>query len=95
MNHAGSVLVPAPRSIHRWSSLPGQIRRAALVVRGWIVVGGPLVVGGALVLFADSRFRPEVVPAGVALIAGMVIAAAGLARLSLRSVADEEADLGL
>jgi len=95
MNHAGSVLVPAPRSIPRRSSLPGQIRRAALVLRGWVFAGAPLVVGGALVLLADSKVRPEVVPAGVALIAGLLIAAAGLARLSFRSAAEEEADLSL
>ena len=95
MNHAGSVLVPAPRSIHRWSSLPAQIRRASLAVRGWVFAVAPLVVGGALVLLADSKFRPDVVPAGIALIAGLLIAAAGLARLSFRSTADEEADSGL
>jgi hypothetical protein len=93
MNHAGSVLVPAPRSIHRPSSLPGQVRRVALAVRGWIVAGAPFVLGGALVLFADSKFRPEVVPGNALMIAGMLIAAAGLARLSLRAAGDEEADL--
>jgi hypothetical protein len=91
MNHAGSVLVP-PRSIHRPSSFPGLVRRAALAVRGWIFAGAPLVVGGALVLLADSKFRPDVVPAGIALIAGLLIAAGGLARLSFRPAADEEAD---
>lgn len=92
MNQAGSVLVPAPRSIHRPSSLLGQVRRAALVVRGWLFAGSPLIVGGALVVLADSQFRPEVVPAGIMLTVGMLIAAAGLARLSLRSVSEEEPD---
>jgi hypothetical protein len=92
MNQAGSVLVPAPRSIHRPSSFPGQVRRAALVVRRWMLAGSPLVAGGALVFLADSNLRPEAVPAGILLTVGMLIAAAGLARLSLRSVSEEESD---
>jgi hypothetical protein len=51
-----------------------------------------LVAGGALVFLADSNLRPEAVPAGILLTVGMLIAAAGLARLSLRSVSEEESD---